>query len=58
MIGRWALGVLRASARALVDATADPPLAQRIRDAIESDGDAKLADLHVWQVGGAAGLRC
>ena len=54
VIGRWAILVLRASARALVDATEDPALAARIRELIESDGDAKLADLHVWQVGASA----
>lgn len=54
VIGRWALGVLGGSASALVDATADPQLAQRIRGAIECDGDARIADLHVWQVGSAA----
>ena len=39
---------------AIVDATADPELTTRIRAAIESDGDATIADLHVWQVGGRA----
>jgi cation diffusion facilitator family transporter len=51
VIGQWALGLLRQSGRALVDATADAPLRQAVRAAIESDGDAQLADLHVWQVG-------
>jgi cation diffusion facilitator family transporter len=51
VIGRWALGVLRESARALVDASAPPRLAAQVRALIEGDGDAKLADLHVWQVG-------
>jgi cation diffusion facilitator family transporter len=51
VIGRWAVGVLRESARALVDASAPPRLAAQVRALIESDGDAKLADLHVWQVG-------
>ena len=51
LIGRWSLSVLRSSARALVDATEDPAITQRIRDLIEADGDAKVADLHVWQVG-------
>jgi cation diffusion facilitator family transporter len=51
VIGRWAVGVLRHSARALVDASAPPKLAGQIRALIEGDGDAKLADLHVWQVG-------
>jgi cation diffusion facilitator family transporter len=54
VIGRWALGVLRDSARALVDASAPPKLAAQIRALIEGDGDAKLADLHVWQVGTGA----
>jgi cation diffusion facilitator family transporter len=51
VIGRWAVGVLRQSSGALVDASAPPRLAQQIRALIEGDGDAKLADLHVWQVG-------
>jgi len=54
VIGRWAVGVLRGSARALVDATADAALGTRIRELIEADGDAKLSDLHVWQVGTSA----
>jgi cation diffusion facilitator family transporter len=51
VIGRWAVGVLRESARALVDASAPPKLAAQVRALIEGDGDARLADLHVWQVG-------
>jgi cation diffusion facilitator family transporter len=54
VIGRWAVGVLRDSAGALVDASAPPKLAAQIRALIEGDGDAKLADLHVWQVGPGA----
>ena len=51
VIGQWSWGLLRSSSHALVDATADAPLRQAVAAAIESDGDAKLADLHVWQVG-------
>jgi Co/Zn/Cd efflux system component len=47
-------GVLSGSARALLDATEDPALTTRIRELIESDGDAKIADLHVWQIGANA----
>ena len=54
VIGQWSFGVLKNTARALVDATEDPALAQRVRDLIEADGDAKVADLHVWQVGAKA----
>jgi cation diffusion facilitator family transporter len=51
VIGQWAIGSLRGSARALVDATEDPQLARRIREQVESDGDAHVSDLHAWQVG-------
>jgi cation diffusion facilitator family transporter len=54
VIGRWSFGVLGHSVRALTDATADPGLAQRIRVAIECDGDARISDLHVWQIGSVA----
>jgi cation diffusion facilitator family transporter len=51
VIGRWAVGVLRDAGRALVDASTPPQLAAQVRALIEGDGDAKLADLHLWQVG-------
>ncbi len=54
VIAQWSWGLLRDSGRALVDATAEAPLQQAVRAAIESDGDAKVADLHIWQVGGKA----
>lgn len=51
LIGRWAFVVLRDSARALVDASALAPMRDAVRTTVESDGDARVADLHVWQVG-------
>jgi len=51
VIGQWSFSVLRSTGAALTDATQDPALADRIRELIESDGDAKVGDLHVWQVG-------
>lgn len=54
VIGQWSFSVLKSTALALVDATEDPALSQRVRDLIETDSDAKVADLHVWQVGAKA----
>jgi cation diffusion facilitator family transporter len=51
LIAHWALGVLRDSARSLVDASSDTRLRDRVRRSIETDGDARVADLHVWQIG-------
>jgi len=54
LIAHWAVGVLRDSARSLVDAASDTRLSERVRRALETDGDARVADLHVWQVGPSA----
>ena len=51
VIARWAWSVLGVAARALVDASGDAHLSQQIRERIEADGDTRVADLHVWQVG-------
>ncbi|HEY0855461.1 MAG TPA: CDF family Co(II)/Ni(II) efflux transporter DmeF [Albitalea sp.] len=51
VIAVWAVGLLRESSAILLDREMDHPLAHHIREDIESDGDAKVADLHVWRVG-------
>lgn len=50
LIARWALGLMRATGRILLDAADDPALAQAVRAAIEV-GDEQVSDLHLWQVG-------
>ena len=50
VIARWSWGLLRDTGAVLVDAAANPALEEEIREAIE-DGDARITDLHVWQVG-------
>jgi cation diffusion facilitator family transporter len=51
LIGHWAWGLLRQTGAALVDATHDATLDAAIRAALQADGDAQVADLHLWQVG-------
>ena len=50
----WSKGLVGDSARVLLDREMDAPLVSQIRKAIESDGDAEIADLHVWRVGRAS----
>lgn len=54
VIAWWAKGLIADSARVLLDREMDAPVVAQIRGAIESDGDAQIADLHVWRVGRAA----
>jgi Co/Zn/Cd efflux system component len=35
----------------LLDREMDSPIVEQIRRAVQSDGDAQIADLHVWRVG-------
>jgi cation diffusion facilitator family transporter len=51
VIARWSYGLLRDTSRVLLDAELSDARREAIRAAIESDGDARLADLHVWRVG-------
>ena len=46
----WAYGLLRQSGAVLIDAVPDQGLVERIRNALEVDGDA-ISDLHLWRVG-------
>ena len=51
VIAWWARGLLADSARVLLDREMDSPIVGRIRAAVQTDGDAEIADLHVWRVG-------
>ena len=52
VVGQWAWGLLRDTSCILLDRTPDTTdLATEIRRAVEADGRAAVADLHVWQVG-------
>lgn len=50
MIARWAYGLLRDTGRILLDGAVEPEVLDRIRAAIEGDGDNRVSDLHVWKV--------
>ncbi len=51
VIGVWSVGLLRQTAAVLLDREMDHPPVDQIRTALESDGDARVADLHLWRVG-------
>ncbi len=51
VIAWWARGLIVDSARVLLDREMDSPLVPQVRAAIQSDGDAEIADLHLWRVG-------
>lgn len=50
VIASWALGLVRDTGAILLDMIPDRAMAQKLRDAIEADGDV-LADLHLWRLG-------
>jgi len=53
LIARWSIGLLRRTSTILLDREMDDPLADQVRQRLEADGDARVADLHLWRVGDA-----
>lgn len=49
----WSWSLIRASAAVLLDA-ADPALEREVRHEVETPGDARITDLHIWRVGPGA----
>jgi cation diffusion facilitator family transporter len=50
VIANWSVGLLRDTGGILLDRTADPRIAERVRAVIESEGD-RVTDLHLWRLG-------
>ena len=50
VIANWSVGLLRDTGGILLDRTPDPHMAERVRVAIESEGD-RVTDLHLWRLG-------
>jgi cation diffusion facilitator family transporter len=54
LVSIWAIGLLRASGRILLDAEMDAPVVAEVREAVERGAvPARITDLHVWRVGRA-----
>jgi cation diffusion facilitator family transporter len=51
VVGRWAVGLLRQTARVLLDHRADNALHEDILRRMEEDGRIRVRDLYVWNVG-------
>lgn len=51
LVVRWSWRLLRSSARVLLDMQVPEEVGEAIRRAIESEGDNRVSDLHVWSVG-------
>lgn len=54
LVAIWARGLLRDTAKVLLDREMDHPVVGEIQQAVETSpkaGDTRIADLHVWRVG-------
>jgi cation diffusion facilitator family transporter len=51
VIARWSYGLIRSTGSILLDLDIDTPLSENIRNLIESDGDSRVVDLHLWRLG-------
>jgi cation diffusion facilitator family transporter len=51
LVARWSFGLLRATGDVLLDRQGPESVSNRIRSSIETDGDSRVADLHLWAIG-------
>lgn len=51
VILRWSVGLCRGSARQLLDMISSDEIARAIRQQVESLDDARVIDLHLWELG-------
>ncbi|MBU3915279.1 CDF family Co(II)/Ni(II) efflux transporter DmeF [bacterium] len=50
LIIRWSFLLLKDTGSILLERENDNPIINEIRNEIESDGDSKISDLHIWKV--------
>jgi cation diffusion facilitator family transporter len=51
IITRWSYGLLKQTSPILLDASIDKEYQQAIKEAIETDSDNRISDIHIWEVG-------
>ncbi len=51
VITRWAQGLLKETSSILLDGSIEAETRQKIVQALESDNDNRVTDLHIWKVG-------
>lgn len=51
LVARWSIDLLGTTASVLLDRQASDKIQETIREALESDGDSRVTDLHVWLIG-------
>lgn len=52
LIARWSWGLLRDTGHILLDSAIEPDLLKAVKATIEGNADNRVADLHIWRVGG------
>ena len=50
LIIRWSFSLLKDTGGILLEREMDAPIVNEIKSEIESDGDSKISDLHIWKV--------
>lgn len=52
VVAVWAWSLIRDTSRVLLDREMDSGVVAEIREALESDTDTRISDLHVWRISG------
>lgn len=58
LVARWSWALLRKTGRVLLDYQASSEECSQLREALEAEGDDRVADLHVWSIGPGIRAAC
>lgn len=51
LVAHWSLGLLRMSAKVLLDWQVEEPKVEKLRSALLADESDRIADIHLWSIG-------
>jgi cation diffusion facilitator family transporter len=51
LVGVWSRGLLKSTARILLDMQVGEEILDRVRNSLEKDGNTIVSDLHIWSIG-------
>lgn len=57
LVARWSLGLIRTTARVLLDHQATAEILEPVLQVLTEDGETEVSDLHVWAIGTGAQRR-
>lgn len=58
LVGHWSWGLLKSTSQVLLDHQVSKSIRERVQHSLESNGDDRVTDLHIWSIGPGVTAAC